>query len=201
VGVLLGLLWLPAGEEALATLTGGVLPARASWELTASLATIVLAASAAVVLRRRGRLAHIAVTAPTRDAADWFGIPLATQTVVVTPTLIAARATARYDVVVDGAVAAVAAGGRALARQLRRGDDRVVDAGVRGVAALAMWVARVLDRVAELTVDGTVTGLARLIGAAGRDSRRVQTGQAHTYYALIAIGLVVLIALTAIWSN
>jgi hypothetical protein len=29
----------------------------------------------------------------------------------------------------------------------------------------------------------------------------VQTGQAHTYYALIAVGTVVLVALTAVWSS
>jgi hypothetical protein len=57
-----------------------------------------------------------------------------------------------------------------------------------------------LDRVAELGVDGAVASLARLVGTAGHDSRRVQTGQAHTYYALIAVGTVVLIALTAVWS-
>jgi hypothetical protein len=69
------------------------------------------------------------------------------------------------------------------------------------VATLATWTAAVLDRVAEVGVDATVSGLARVIGAAGRDSRRVQTGQTHTYYALIAIGTVVLVALTAIWST
>ena len=201
LGIVIGVLWLPAGGKALAALTGGTLPPRAPWELAASLATIAVAGYAAVVLRRRGRLAHAALTPRTRTAADWLGLPAATRGVVVTPALAAARAAARFDdQVVDGAVRGAAAGGRALARVLRRGDDRIVDAGVRGVAALTAWTARMLDRIAELGVDRTVTGLARLVGVAGRDSRRVQTGQTHTYYALIAVGTVVLVALTAVWS-
>ena len=202
LGLLLGVLWLPAGEEVLAVVTGGTLPPRAPWELAASLATIAVAGYAAVVLRRRGRLAHAAPSPRRRAAADWLGLPAATRAAVVTPALAAARAAARFDDrVLDGPARGVAAGGRALARSLRRGDDQVVDAGVRGVAALAAWTAGMLDRIAELGVDGTVTGLARLVGVAGRDSRRVQTGKAHTYYAMIAVGTVLLIALTAVWST
>jgi NADH-quinone oxidoreductase subunit L len=202
LGILLGVLWLPAGEEALAAVTGGTLPPRAPWELAASLLTIAVAGYAVAVLRRRGRLAHTATTPRTRAVADWFGLPEATRTAVVAPALAAARVAARLDdAVVDAGVRGVARAGRTLSGLLRRGDDRVVDAGVRGVAALAAWTARMLDRVAELGVDGTVVGIAHLVGAAGRDSRRVQTGQTHTYYALIAIGTVVLVTVTAIWSS
>jgi NADH:ubiquinone oxidoreductase subunit 5 (subunit L)/multisubunit Na+/H+ antiporter MnhA subunit len=201
LGILLGVLWLPAGQEALAVLTGGTLPPREPWELAASLATIAMAGYAAGVQRRRGRLGHAARTPRRRAVGDWFGLPGATRLGVVTPALATARAAARFDdVVLDGPVRRVAAAGGALGRALRRGDDRVVDAGVRGVAALAVRTAAMLDRVAELGVDGAVASLARLVGTAGHDSRRVQTGQAHTYYALIAVGTVVLIALTAVWS-
>lgn len=200
LGILLGVLWLPAGQEALAVLTGGALPPREPWELAASLATIAMAGYAAGV-QRRGRLARPARTPRQHAVADWFGLPAATRLGVVTPALATARAAARFDdVVLDGPVRGVAAAGGALGRALRRGDDRVVDAGVRGVAALAVRTAAMLDRIAELGVDGAVTSLARLVGIAGHDSRRVQTGQAHTYYALIAVGTVVLIALTAVWS-
>lgn len=201
LGILLGVLWLPGGAQALAALTGGTLPPRAPWELAASLTTIAVAGYSAVVLHRRGRLAHAALTPRTRIVGDWFGLPAATRAAVVTPALATAHAAANVDdAVLDGAVRGVAAWGRAAARVLRRGDDHVVDAGVRGVAALTAWTARMLDRIAELGVDGTVTGLARLVGVAGRDSRRVQTGQTHTYYALIAVGTVVLVAVTAVWS-
>jgi NADH:ubiquinone oxidoreductase subunit 5 (subunit L)/multisubunit Na+/H+ antiporter MnhA subunit len=202
LGILLGVLWLPAGEAALATLTSGRLPPRAPWELAASLGTIAVAGYGAVVLHRRGRLAHLALSPRARTTADWFGLPAATRTVVVTPALAAAHAAARFDDgIVDAGVRGVARVARTLSGLLRRGDDRIVDAGVRGVAASAAWTARALDSVAELGVDGAVTGLAHLVGAAGRDSRRVQSGQAHTYYALIAVGTVVLVALTAVWSS
>jgi NADH-quinone oxidoreductase subunit L len=201
LGLLLGVLWLPAAEDVLTTLVGGALPPRAPWELIASVLAIAVAAYAAVVLRRSDRLAHAATTPRTQGVAAWMGLPALTRTAVVHPTLAAAAAAARFDdVVIDGAVRGIAAAGRSASRGLWRADDRVVDAGVRGIAAFGAWAARALDRVAELGMDGTVTGLARLIGVAGRDSRRVQTGQAHTYYAAIAIGTVVLIALTAVWS-
>jgi NADH-quinone oxidoreductase subunit L len=200
-GLILGVLWLPAAEEALTTLVGGALPTRAPWELVTSVLAIAVAAYAAVALRRNDRLAHAATTPTTRGVAAWMGLPVLSRAAIVDPTLAAAAAAARFDdTVIDGAVRGIAAAGRSVTRGLRRADDRVVDAGVRGIAALTAWTARALDRVAEMSVDGTVTGLARLVGVAGRDSRRVQTGQAHTYYAAIAVGTVVLIALTAVWS-
>ena len=201
LGILLGVLWLPAGEQALAAVTGGTLPPRAPWELAASLATIAVAGYSAVVLDRRGRLARAALTPRSRIAGNWLGLPAATHAAVVTPALAAAHTAALFDdAILDRAVRGVAAGGVAAASILQRGDDRVVDAGVRGVATLTAWAARMLDRVAELGLDGAVVGLAHLVGAAGRDSRMVQSGQTHTYYALIAVGTVVLVVLTAIWS-
>ncbi|CAN5922597.1 NADH-quinone oxidoreductase subunit L [soil metagenome] len=201
-GIALGVLWLPFGQRALLTVTGGELPPGAVWEVAASLGAVAISVYAAVVLLRRGRLAHLAASSPTRAVADWFAIPAATRVGVVTPTLALAHAAARFDdVIIDGAVRGVATVGRRAAGVLGRGDDRVVDAGVRAVAAVTVWTAGVLDRVAELAVDGAIEGFARLVGAAGRDSRRLQTGQAHTYYAAIAVGTVVLVALTAVWSR
>lgn len=201
-GVALGALWLPVGERTLLRVTVGQLPSGAVWEVAASLGAVAIGAYAAVVLLRRGRLAHLAATPRTGAIADWFAIPHAAQVGLVAPTLALAQAAARFDdVVIDGAVRGLATAGRRAADVLGRGDDRVVDAGVQAVAAVTVWTARMLDRVAELGVDGAVEGLARLVGAAGRDSRRLQTGQAHTYYAAIAVGTVVLVALTAVWSR
>lgn len=201
-GVLLGALWLPAGETALTAFVGGELPPGATWEVVGSLVTVAVGAYAAFVLLRQRRLARLAATARMGMLADWFAIPAVTQRGIVAPALALAHAAGRFDdVVIDGAVQRIAATGRRAARVLRRGDDGVVDAGVMGVAALAAWTARMLDRIAEFGVDGTVVGFARLIGAAGRDSRRIQTGQTHTYYAAIAISTVVLIAVTAVWSR
>lgn len=200
--VALGVLWLPIGERALLGVAGGQLASGAAWEIVMSLGAVAVAGYAAVVLLRRGRLAHLATTSRTRAVAAWFAIPHVAQVGVVVPTLALARAAATFDdAVVDGAVRRLAAVGRRVAGVVGRGDDRVVDAGVVGVAAATAWTARMLDRVAEVGVDGVVEGLARLVGAAGRDSRRLQTGHAHTYYAAIAIGTAVLVALTAVWSG
>jgi len=182
--------------------TAGELPDGMPWEVAASLAGVLAGGAAAVALQRDGRLPSPAgATAGAQQAADWFRLPALTRAVVVAPTLALARAAARFDdEVIDAVVRGVAVSGRRAAGLLGRGDDRVVDAGVRGIAVLTAWSARVLDRVAEIGVDGAVEGVARLIGVAGHDSRRLQTGQAHHYYALVATATVVLVIVTALWS-
>jgi NADH:ubiquinone oxidoreductase subunit 5 (subunit L)/multisubunit Na+/H+ antiporter MnhA subunit len=201
-GLALGVLWWPAAGEWLSGVTAGELPDGMPWEVAASLAGVLAGGAAAVALQRAGRLPSPAgATAGARQAADWFRLPALTRAAVVAPTLALARAAARFDdEVIDAVVRGVAVSGRRAAGLLGRGDDRVVDAGVRGIAVLTAWSARVLDRVAELGVDGAVEGVARLIGVAGHDSRRLQTGQAHHYYALVATGTVVLVIVTALWS-
>jgi NADH:ubiquinone oxidoreductase subunit 5 (subunit L)/multisubunit Na+/H+ antiporter MnhA subunit len=200
-GLGLGVLWVPLVAEELAGAMGGTLPPGESWEPVASLAGVVLGGYAAFALHRGRRLAWPAVaTKPRGRVADWFAIPELTRVTVVAPVLALARSAARFDdVVIDGAVRGVAAAGHRAAQVFMRGDDHVVDAGVRGVAALGAWAARALDRVAEVGVDGAVLGLARLIGAAGWDSRRLQSGQAHHYYAIVAIGTAVLVLATVVW--
>ncbi|MGH9182940.1 MAG: NADH-quinone oxidoreductase subunit L, partial [Acidimicrobiales bacterium] len=107
---------------------------------------------------------------------------------------------ARFDDrVVDPGIRGVAALGQATAGLAARFDDRVVDAGIRGVAALGQTTARLLSAVSEGGVDGAVRGLAGLVGAAGRDSRRLQTGLTHQYYVVVAAGVVALVAATVAW--
>ena len=55
------------------------------------------------------------------------------------------------------------------------------------------------DRVGEWTFDGAVEGLARLTGAAGRDGRRLQSGQTHHYYVGIVAGLALLVLASVLW--
>jgi len=50
----------------------------------------------------------------------------------------------------------------------------------------------------EWLVDGLAEGSARLVAFGGADTRRLQTGLSHHYYALIAVGIVVLFVL-ALW--
>ncbi len=49
-------------------------------------------------------------------------------------------------------------------------------------------------------VDGVVDGLAHLTGRAGREGRRLQSGQTHQYYAGIAVGLALLVVVLVVWS-
>ncbi len=196
----LGLLWTPWGQDRFLDVTGGSLPAGGGWELAGSLALVAVAICAAVVLDRRGRLVTPVLAPPGQRVGRWFDLASLSETTVVAPTLALARAAARFDDrVVDAGVRGAARVGTALAGGLARGDDRVVDAGIRGVARFGTWLSRQLDRVGEVGIDGAVRGLARLTGSAGRDSRRLQSGQAHQYYAGIAIGLLVLVAAMVLW--
>lgn len=198
--VVLGVLWTPWGEERLRSLTGGEVPAGADWELAGSLAAVAAAAAGAVVLDRRGRLAAPLPAPARRWAASWFGLPAVASTAVVHPTLALAGMAARFDDrVVDRGIVGAAALARWMSLRAATGDDRVVDAGIRGVAGLGARFARVLDRVSEGGIDGAVVGVARLTGAAGRDGRRLQSGQTHRYYAGVAVGVAVLTAVTAAW--
>lgn len=197
----LSLLWVPGGEDALRDVTGGSLPSGATWELVASLAVIVVALYAAVHADRRGVLAAPATTPGLHAAAAWLGIGAATRVAVVEPVLRLAALGRRFDDrVVDGGVRGAAGVGRILSQRLSVADDRVVDAGVRGTARAALWWSRAFDRVAEVGFDGAVEGLARLTGEAGRDGRRLQTGQTHQYYAGVALGLALLVFVVLIWS-
>lgn len=199
--IALGVLWTSWGERGLLDIVAGELPTSATWELVASLAAISIAIYAAVQADRHGRLAAPATTPALHRAGEWFGIATASRRLVADPTLWLARSAARFDDrVVDALPRGVSGLGRRLAPVLAAGDDRVVDAGVRGIARFGAWGARVFDRVGEWSFDGFVEGIARLTGAAGRDSRRLQTGMTHQYYAGIAAGLVVLVLTAVVWS-
>ncbi|MGB3734855.1 MAG: hypothetical protein WA964_07865, partial [Ilumatobacter sp.] len=153
----------------------------------------------AYLLWRRHRLLVFGSALST--TSDWFGIPAATKVVLVDPVLALAGWAARLDDrVVDAGIGRVADGAQATSRLLARGDDRVVDAGVRGTARFTAWFSRALDRTAEYGVDRAVDGSGRLTGELGRQSRRVQSGQAHQYYALIAATSAALVLVLVLWS-
>lgn len=202
VTLLLSGLWLPGVADVLEEVVGTPLPDGSALELMISVVTIAVAF--AVVWRARRRGALVTVGLPRRvqaGAADWLGLPRATDAAVVRPTL-------------------------ALSAALGRLDDRVIDAGVRGVAALARAVSAAFARRGEWTFDGAVHGLwaltvgaagtsrtvddrgvdavveegARGVGAAGEASRRLQTGQSHHYYVAIVAGVAVMLGLL-LWTQ
>ncbi len=196
LSVALGLLWLPGGRPLVERAIGGRLASGAGWELGASLGSIAVAAGACWLLWRRAALLTVGLPESARErTADWLGLPAMARRLVADPVL-------------------------ALARSLAAGDDRVVDAGIRAAArvaallsrALGWWGERGVDglvavlthgandlatasrRVDDAGVDAAVEGLARNIGVAGTESRRLQTGLAHQYYLILAVGVVVVVA-------
>jgi NADH-quinone oxidoreductase subunit L len=204
VTLLLSALWLPDAASVVEEVTGGALAETAAWELAVALAIIGAAFALIWGLHRSGRLVTLGLApAVQAGAADWLGLPVATRLLVVDPVL-------------------------RLSRLLARGDARVVDAGVRGVAALAAALSGLFARRGEWTIDGAVRvaalaalrlaggsrvadeaaideaaveGSARLTGRAGHASRRLQTGMAHHYYVILAVGLALMIAVLVLFPT
>ena len=197
----LGALWVPGSAHVVERVTGLMVTEGALWQLALSVTLLVVGAGIVVADLRAGRGASFGLADRHRAAiGEWFGLGTATKTVVVDPFLALARLAARFD-------------------------DRVVDAGVRGAVAFATFVSRLSSRWAELGidgavraiaggtlrgadasrvaddrgVDGAVEGLADGVGIAGRRSRSLQTGLAHHYYLIMAIGIAVLAVAVAIW--
>jgi len=198
--IALGVLWLPGVPALLETVVGGELVPARPWEFLAALGVVVTGGLGAAALDRRGRLEDLGLRPGTRDAlADWLGLPWLTNALVVAPTI-------------------------RLSRALARADDRVIDAGVRAAARVAELMSSLVSRRLEISIDGLVTATAaatmrsadvsrvaddagvdaaieaagRGVGIAGHQSRRLQTGQSHEYFVIVAAGLVVIAGLLAI---
>ena len=226
-GVGLGVLWLPAGSQFLASVSGGNLAEAPPRLVGASLATVGLGIALAVAARRRGRLVDLGL--PTRVrlfVAGWWGLASAARGIVVDPTLRASRHLDRVDRLgIEGLVGGLAAGVIALSRSLSRGAERTIDGAVRALAGAVAVVSASARRAAERTIDGIVEGIAAFtlsgadvsggfddtaldgaveavaggIGYAGREGRRAQTGMSHHYYTILAAGSLVIFVVAAIW--
>ena len=202
VTLLLSALWVPGAASVVEEATRGTLAEGAAWELGVALAVIGAAFALVWGLRRRGRLATLGLPAGLQaGAADWLGLPVATRLLVVDPVLHLSQVLARADArVVDAGVRAVAAGAAALSRLFSRRGEWTIDGAVRAVAR-ATERAAVGSRVAdEAAIDEVaVEGSARLTGRAGHASRRLQTGMAHHYYVILAVGLALMVAVLALF--
>jgi len=111
-------------------------------------------------------------TGASAAASDWLGLPTLIDRGVVQP--------------VD-----------ALARAAAQADDRLLDAGLNATAAFADALSQLADRFGEAASDGLPEGTANIFGLLGRDSRRLQTGLSHHYYAYIIGGIFVVAAILA----
>jgi len=200
--VLLGVLGLPAAEQALERLTGGQLAAGQAWELAASLGSIAAAFALLWLLLRRGALLTLGVPAAVQvGLGDWLGLPTAVRRGVAEPVLVLALGLRRFDDhVIDAGVWGTASSAVRLAARAMTFDDRVVDAAVWGIAK-GSWLAAVASRVwDDVVIDGAVEGTATASRRAGAAVRRLQNGMVHDYYIIIAAGVVIAVVVTVVAS-
>ncbi|QYG94295.1 NADH-quinone oxidoreductase subunit L [Iamia sp. SCSIO 61187] len=218
ITVALSVLWLPGSGEVLERATGGELYEAPLWELGVTLGLTAAVVSGVLWAWRTGRLHASTPKGTLAVVADWYGLARLSRVAVVDPTLALSRGLARFDDrVVDAGVRGAErltrtlsrlAWGRAEwsldafvrglagavglgARGTRRADEQSVDGAVRALAALTLKGAHASGVADDRVVDGAVEGSAWLVGVGGHASRKLQTGQAHHYYALVAVGVVV----------
>ncbi len=132
--------------------------------------------------------------------AEWLGLPWLIDAAALRPSLAAAAWAARIDdALFDALPRGATAAGRIMSRALRLADDRGIDgvnrAGSRasyGAVALVVRLteaaARGASHIGEATSDLIPEGTGRLIGMAGTDLRRLQSGQSPHYYVILLAG-------------
>lgn len=192
--LILSLLWLPGAHEAAARLLGAEVPKPTTVETVSSLAAVALGLLTGLFLVRR----HPTLGAGGRSAAAaaWLGLPDLIAAAVVRPFERGAEAAARLDDhAIAGATGGLAGFGRLLAGAVAWLDGHGVDAAARAIAGFGVATARGLARSGEWTVEGLPLGTAVLVGMSGRDARRLQTGLSHHYFAIIALGAAVMLAI------
>lgn len=224
----LSVLWFPGGDGLVERATGGELYAAPVWEIVLSLGVTAAVAGAVLWAWRAGRITGSPPGPRLAVAADWYGLARLGRVAVVDPTLALSRGLARVDDrIVDGGVRGAERLARTLSRlawgrvewnldalvrgvagNVRRGarntrvaDERGVDGAVRAVAALTVGGADVSGVVDDRVVDGAVEGAAWLVGTGGHASRKLQTGQAHHYYAIVVVGVAVAAAVLLALSS
>ena len=163
--LILGMLWLPGARGVLEPWLGGALPAFKRWETIASLLAIAAGLYAGVVVARR--YADLGAAGVLAGCADWLGLPALIERIAIRPI-------------------------QALALHVAWLDDHVIDAAVQRVAALGLALARAGQHFVETLADGLPEGSARWVALGGEDTRRLQTGLSHHYYAMIAVGAALL---------
>lgn len=221
-----GVLWLPAASGAASGIAGGDLPHAAAWQLVAGLLTIVAGVGGSWWLWTRGSLPSVGLAPRVREhAAGWFGLPAAAAHLVVDPARRLSLALATFDdrVVDAGVRAAVRVSAvisralnalvevrlerivfamgkltRVLARGMHLTDTHGIDAAVEASGRAASRVAAASGMADDTGIDGAVERLALFFGTAGRHSRRLQTGLAHDYYLILAIGALGVLAIAAL---
>ncbi|PZX11762.1 NADH:ubiquinone oxidoreductase subunit 5 (subunit L)/multisubunit Na+/H+ antiporter MnhA subunit [Palleronia aestuarii] len=165
VTVILSGIWLPGPHDGVARLFEIALPSPGPWiERIGTLCALALGVLVGIYLARHPRAG---------ERRDWLGLADLIDNGVIAPFLAAARLSARLDdYVIDG-----------------------LGSGSRGRGLLAAFVvaaraaATGAARAGEAAMDLIPTGTGRLLGMAGADLRRTQTGLSHHYYVFLVAGV------------
>ncbi len=192
--LLLGGLWLGAVHNPLSERLGGVLPTSHAWETMLSLVFVAIGVGIGIAAARRRNLGTRGLTAV---GADWLGLPTLIDFLIVRPVFrLASIAAAADDRLIDAGIHKVVQLARKSARLIASSDDRVVDRGVRLTAGFGRLLSHIGAGFGETMTDGLPTLSAAIVSSGGRQAVRLQSGMTHHYYALIAGGIVTVIALT-----
>ncbi|WP_157570131.1 NADH-quinone oxidoreductase subunit 5 family protein [Microtetraspora malaysiensis] len=171
VAALFGLVGLPAAFSGWSRLAGG--PAHPGPGLAALLLSGVLAVAVALAVRVAMPLVRRRRLAAPGVLREWLLLERGARAVVWRPLVALARALARFD-------------------------DRVIDGFVGSVPRVGVGLAALTRRRLEKPVDGAVRLVAAGAAGLGALARRPQTGQVHTYFAQVAVALLVLAVVVAL---
>ncbi|MBW3649492.1 MAG: NADH-quinone oxidoreductase subunit L [Actinobacteria bacterium] len=198
--VALAVLWLPGAGAMVEAAAGGRLFEASAWELPLSLAALAAAAGVLALLARRGRLVTLGLPPRLHSVlGSWVGLPGLARHAVVDPVLwVSATLAAFDDRVVDAGVRAAARVPVALSRAASWWGEPSLDGVVRALSGSTLRAGVLSRRFDEGGVDRAVEDLARGAGMAGRRSRRLQSGLAHQYYVIVAVGLAATVAVAAL---
>ena len=223
ISIGLGVLWLPAIRAEIRQLMGVSLDPGPLGELALGLIASAVGVAAGVLLLRRRALFTLGLDSRVQDAiAGWFALPVLGRRLVVGPALGLSAALASFDArVVDAGVRAAGVFGTWISRRLASAGEWSLDGLVQRLTALFNMVARLLSSIVEWSIDRlvglvailfealaggseivddgaidvTVERTAQGVARAGEAMRRLQTGLAHQYFLIVALGLAGAVAL------
>ncbi|MGH2602499.1 MAG: hypothetical protein ACRDJ9_24335, partial [Dehalococcoidia bacterium] len=198
--LLLSALWLPGADRLVESAAQSALQAGRQWELPLSIALVVLAGALVWRLLRRDLLLRFGLpVALQARVGDWLGLPTAIEAFLVRPVVALSRTLAQLDDrVIDAGVRGVAWSARRVSSLFALRGEWTFDGAVRALSALTLSTAEGSRATDDRVVDAAVEGGAQAVAVAGQTSRRLQTGQAHHYYVMLAAGLIVMLAILVV---